>query len=350
MKILNIYVVYSVHLTNRLKYINSTIELLNKTVQDVGLEIKLMTIKEPTHEFIEKNIEEFNKRVKYDKEEGEKADEQFNSVIQTLNVCQISNYERHREIYNIIKTKSIDELHFIIEDDVLLGEDYLHNIKLLFQNLYADKFDQWDIIFTCISTIENDKDMALIDTRKQYKFLLNKSSYLITPSTAAKLYEYLNEFKYSLKNAISKFIWDNSDIKSFVLNKHTFLEGSKMGIFPTSVNNTNFLFQNVNYVNLAKLTNLEEISENHLKEAMHHYEQLEKMNSPDATHTLGVIYYKRKDYENAKKYMVEACVKLQETQGFVSKSSEILNNAINVFQYDQTLLESCKNKKSIYHA
>ena len=135
---------------------------------------------------------------------------------------------------------------------------------------------------------------------------------------------------------------------SYVLNKHTFLEGTKMGIFPTSVNNTNFLFQNVHYVNLAKLTNTEEVSEGMLKEAHEHYKQLEKLNNPDSVHTLGVIYYKRKDYDNAKKYMVEACEKLEDNQGFVAKSSEILNNAINVFQYEQSLLESCKNKKSKY--
>lgn len=345
---LNIYVVHSIHLSNRLKYINSTIELLNKTAQTIGMHIQLTTIKEPTHEFIEKHIEDYNKRVKYDKEEGEKADEQFNNMIQNLNVCQISNIERHRELYNTIKTRTDNELHFIIEDDVLLGEDYLHNIKQLLQNLQGGKFQSWDILFTCIASIENDKDLGLVDSRLQYKFLLNKSSYFIKPHMASKLYDYLHEFKYTLKNTISKYIWDNKEVKSFVLNKHTFLEGSKMGIFPTSINNSNFLFQNVNYVNLAKLTNEEQISDKALQEALEYYKNLEKLNSPDAIHTLGVIYYKRKDYENAKKYMMEACVKLEEMQGFVSKSSEILNNAINLFQYEQNLLEYCKNKTSIY--
>jgi hypothetical protein len=348
MKVLNLYVIYSIHLTNRLKYINSTVELLKKTTDQVGIELKIIMVKEPTRDYVEKNIDEYNKRVKYDKEEGEKADQQFNSLISTLNVCQISNIERHREIYNVVKTKKNDELHFIIEDDVLVGEDYLHNIKQILQFFYEDKMLDWDILFTCISTIENDKPIGLVDSRQQYKFLLNKSSYFIKPELAGRLYNYLEVFKYSLKNAISKFIWDNKDVKAFVLNKHTFLEGTKMGIFPTSVNNTNFLFQNVHYVNLAKLTNIEDVTEDMLKEAHEHYKQLEKLNNPDSIHTLGVIYYKRKDYDNAKKYMVEACEKLEDNQGFVAKSSEILNNAINVFQYEQSQLESCKNKKSKY--
>ncbi len=205
----------------------------------------------------------------------------------------------------------------------------------------------WDILFTCISSIDN-KELSIIDSRQQYKFLLNKSSYFIKPEMASKLYEYLSIFKYSLKNAISKFIWDNKEIKSFVLNKHTFLEGTKMGIFPTSVNNTNFLFQNMHYVNLAKLTNIENVSQKTLSEAHDHYKQLEKLNNPDSMHALGVIYYKYNDFENAKKYMVEACEKMEEYQGFVAKSSEILNNTINIFQYEQSQLEICKNKKSKY--
>jgi|688.fasta_scaffold19374_7 GR25 family glycosyltransferase involved in LPS biosynthesis len=348
MKVLNLYVIYSTQLTNRLKYINSTVELLKKFTDDIGMQFKIIMVKEPTKEYIENHIEEYNKRVNYDKEEGKMADDQFNTLIQTLNICQISNIERHREIYNIIKNlTSNDELHFIIEDDVLLGEDYLHNIKELLQCFYDDKLIDWDILFTCISSIDT-KELALVESRQQYKFLLNKSSYFITPSVAGKLYDYLSTFKYSLKNAISKFIWDNKEIKAYVLNKHTFLEGTKMGIFPTSVNNTNFLFQNIHYVNLAKLTNIEHVSEKTLSEAHEHYKQLEKLNNPDSIHTLGVIYYKHKDYENAKKYMVEACEKLEENHGFIAKSSEILNNTINVFQYEQNQLEACKNKKSKY--
>lgn len=346
MKNLNLYLVHSINLTNRVKYLNSTIEILKKTIEEIGYNINIIIIKEPSKEFIEQNIDLYNKRVKYNKEEGNKADEQFNDIIQTLNACQISNIEKHRGVLNNIKNP--DDLHFVLEDDVLVGEDYINNIKELFVNLYKNKINNWDILFTCIATIEHDKPINIIDSRQQYKILINKSSYFITPECAKKLYDYLDIFRYNLKTAISKFIWDNKDIKSFVLNKHTFLEGTKMGIFPTSVNYNNFLFQNVNYVKLANITNLNEVSDEKLNEALEYYKYLEKLNNPDTLHALGIIYYKRNDLDNAKKYMTEACEKLEANQGYVSKGSEILNNAINIFQHDQFLLEECKKKKSKY--
>jgi len=348
MKTLNIYLVHSIHLTNRVRYLNSTLEILSKIAENCSFKVALNMIKEPTKEFIENNIEVFNKRVKYDKEEGDNADDQFNTMINTLNVAQISNIERHREIFKVIKDPS--QLHLILEDDVLVGEDYLNNIKDLFMNFKEGNLLDWDILFMCLASIEKDKPLSLVNSRDQYKFLLNKSSYFITPSIAQKLNDYLDIYRYNLKNGISKFIWDNKDVRSCVLNKHTFLEGSKMGIFPSSVNPSNFLFQNMHFVALAKLTNNEEITDEIIKEGELLYKKLEEMESPDVLHTMGVLYYKKKDYDNAKRYMVLACEKLQSQCGYVAKSSEIINNAINMFQFDQSNLEACKAKTPKYSA
>jgi GR25 family glycosyltransferase involved in LPS biosynthesis len=316
-----------------------------------GLSIELHMIREPTKESIEQNIEQYNKRVKYEKEEGEDADKQFNDLIVPLNVNQISNIEKHKIIYqNICKRDSGDgkELHFIIEDDVLIGEEYIHNIQNLFKSLKEERLDDWDILFTCLSEFEKGEQLALIDSRNQYKMLLCKSSYFIRPSLASKLARYLEVFKYSLKHSISKFIWTNKHVRSKVLNKHTFLEGSKMGLFTTSVNNTNFLFQNTQFIRLAQIVNNESITDEMVKEAEGLYKQIEKFENPDILHTMGLLHYKRNDFENAKKYMTEACDKMHTNFGYVSRGSEILNNAINMYQFDQKLLEECKKKQSKY--
>lgn len=348
MKVLNIYVIHSTYLVKRLKYINATIDMLKKITEEIGFTTNIVLITNPSKDEIETNIETYNKKVNYDKEIGIKADEQFNNSITSLNAFQISNTEKHRIAYERIKNAS-DELHFIIEDDVLIGEDYIANIKSLFNSLKNDSFDTWDILFTAIADIEKNPVLTLKDTRKQYKFILSKSSYFITCKLAKQLQEYLEVYKYNLKTAISKYIWDNKDVKSCILNKHTFLEGSKMGLFTTSINNSNFLYQNSQFVALAKITTNNEITDAMLEEANELYKQLEKLENPDVLHIMGVLHYKRQEFERAKYFMSEACYKMLENQGYYSKSSEILNNAINIFQYDQNLLEECKNKTAKYN-
>lgn len=350
MKHLNIYIVHSDYLQNRIKYLNVTLEMIKKLAIEQGFTIDMHMVKEPSKEYIEKNVENFNKRVKYEKEEGITTDIEFNNLISPLNVHQISNIEKHKAIYQTICSKkdSTQALHFIIEDDVLVGEDYLHNVKALFRGLRNDELTDWDILFTCLSEVAKDEPIALKDCRKQYKFLLCKSSYFIRPQMASKLDKYLEIFKYNLKTAISKYIWDNKEVRAKVLNKHTFLEGSKLGLFTTSVNNSNFLFQNAHFVQLARLVNNDNITDEIVREAEQIYKQIEKFENPDILHTMGVMYYKRKDYDNAKKYMTEACNKMLDNYGYVSKASEILNNAINIYQYDQKQLEECKKKVSKY--
>ena len=70
MKVLNVYIIHSTYLENRIKYVNSTIGFLSKNAEDVGLQINVNIIKEPTFEFVESNIKTFNDRVNYDHENG----------------------------------------------------------------------------------------------------------------------------------------------------------------------------------------------------------------------------------------------------------------------------------------
>lgn len=349
MNTLNIFVVHSDYLVNRIKYLNSTLDMLTKMAENNSLKVNILIIKEPTKEYIETNIDSFNAKVKYEPEEGVYADEQFNKSIQPLNVLQISNIEKHKIIYDVIDKQYKNDLNFIMEDDVVVGEDYLSNIQSLLYRLRMNNED-WDILFTCISDTDNNPTLTMKDSRKQFKMLLSKSSYFIKGSIAKDLYKYLEIYKYNLKTGISKFIWDKKHIKSYVLNKHTFLEGSKFGLFTSSINNSNFLFQNADFVQLARITSHEIITDSLLQEAEVIYKRLEKLNNPDVLHTIGLIYFKRKDLKKAKDLMSEACHRLQECHGYVSKSHDILNNAINIYQHEQLYLNECKQKTSKYAA
>lgn len=345
---LNLFAVHSDYLKNRAKYLNSTLDILQKLGKEEGFVVQIHVIKDPTREFIEQNIETFNKRVQYEKEEGSKADEQFNNSIIPLNTSQISNIEKHRLIYRAIEKNFPNDLNLIIEDDVLIGDEYINNIKAIFRKLKSDQ--EWDIIFTCVAQVNEKKFIEFQDSRDQYKLLISKSSYFVKGSLAKKLHDYLETFKYNLKVGISKYIWDNSSVKSYVLNQHTFLEGSKFGIFTTSVNHNNFLFQNGNFLQLAKKSVAENFSEEDMKEIHNIHKQLENLKNPDISHTMGLIYFKQNKYEKAKEYMLQACKELEDGFGNISKNNEILNNAINIFQYEQPLLEECKQKKSKYSA
>jgi tetratricopeptide (TPR) repeat protein len=264
-----------------------------------------------------------------------------------LNSCQISNYEKHRELYNVIKDKSEDDLHLIIEDDILISNIYINNIDDMIKDV-ANKNNKnlWDILFLSLNTIKNGENF--INYREVYNKLITKSCYFIKPKICNKLYQDSTTFKLQIKYFLSKYIDDNKDLKVYFYNKNTLIEGTKIGFYPSSVNSTNYLYFNNEYIELLKIYNNDEITDDDIANALNLYKNVENMNSSDIINVMGMIYKKRKNYKDAKKYFIKALDMHKKNYGYLQKNSNILNNCITIFQHEQDMLEECLKAKPKY--
>lgn len=353
---LQIFVVYSQHLDERMKYINSTIDFIKKKAEALNYKVDISIVSEPSREQIDKNIEAFNKRVKYEKyPEDSKENREFNSLITPLNSCQISNIEKHRIIYqNIMQQNTMQQntnnICLILEDDVVIGQEYIQNVEILLKKLKEKTLGEWDMIFTCLPPVNTNEDskLQLHPISSTFNQLMCKSSYIIKPAIAKRLFDFTETFKFTLKNGLSRFIYENKDIKAMYVNKHIFLEASKIGIVPTTINPNNFLFQNNQFISLVNISNKTDLKPIDIQEANALYDAIKHMDSADVLHLMGVIHYKSKDYTNAKKYMLDAIASLKKNKGYLQQNSEILNNCINMHQYEQIYLDECKQLQSKY--
>ena len=334
---INIIVIYTKKLTNRTHYINSTLAFLKNIIEKNGYNSNIIISSNPDEEDILKDIDQYNKRVNYDKEDNEKID----NLIVSLNTSQISNIEKHR---NALYLSKENELNLIIEDDLIISKDYIDNIDNLFKNIDLKS----DILITSDFLNNNNNNLELINFNDYNKVLLSKSSYFINKETANKLYNYLNIFKYDMKTALTKFIIDNKDLNVKLLNKCTFLEGSKVGIFLSSTKNKNFLSQNGNFIEFVKIVNNSPIDDEMYNKACELYKQLEYLDNAEIIHIYGILQYKRGNINEAKEYMKDAVLKLYKNKGFYSKTNDILNNAINISRHNQSFIDECKNKISKY--
>ena len=334
---INIIVIYTKKLTNRTHYINSTLAFLKNIIEKNGYNSNIIISSNPDEEDILKDIDQYNKRVNYDKEDNEK----FDNLIVSLNTSQISNIEKHR---NALYLSKENELNLIIEDDLIISKDYIDNIDNLFKNIDLKS----DILITSDFLNNNNNNLELISFNDYNKVLLSKSSYFINKETANKLYNYLNIFKYDMKTALTKFIIDNKDLNVILLNKCTFLEGSKVGIFLSSTKNKNFLSQNGNFIEFVKIVNNNPIDDEMYNKACELYKQLEYLDNAEIIHIYGILQYKRGNINEAKEYMKDAVLKLYKNKGFYSKTNDILNNAINISRHNQSFIDECKNKISKY--
>lgn len=339
-KIINIIVIYTKSLSNRTQYINSTLTFLKNLCEKHKLKVNIITVDSPDNNEILADSEKYNKRVNYDKIENC----EYNNNIIPLNPNQISNIEKQRNA--LLKVKD-NEYNLIIEDDVIISKDYIDNIELLIKNINI--LENLDILITSDFIYNENKNIELLSFMEYDKILISKSSYFINKKTADKLFESTDIFKYDYKVSLTKFLKNNKDnIDSRILNKCFFLEGSKVGIFGSSLKNKNFLSQNSQYIELAKLVNFNIMDDNIIKNATEIYKSLEKLENPEIDHIYGLVYYKSNDINNTKKYLNRAIINMKKNNNYCSKSNEILNNAINIYKLEQEFFEECKNLKSKY--
>ena len=339
-KKINIIVIYTKSLNNRAQYINSTLTFLKNLFEKYNTIVDIITINNPNHDDILNDIEKYNKRVNYDKIENC----QYNNHIIPLNPNQISNIEKQRNA--LLKVKE-EEYNLIIEDDVIISKDYIDNIELLIKNINI--LDNIDMLITSDFIYNDNNNVELISFKKYDKILLSKSSYFINKKTADKLFQETDVFKYDYKVFLTKFLKENNDnIDSKILNKCTFLEGSKVGIFGTSLKNKNFLSQNSQYIELAKIVNFNILDYKNIENATNIYKSLENLENPEIDHMYGLVYYKSNDINKAKEYLNKAIINIKKNNNYCSKSNEILNNAINIYKLDQEYFDECIKSKSKY--
>jgi tetratricopeptide (TPR) repeat protein len=209
-----------------------------------------------------------------------------------------------------------------------------------------DNCDLWDILFLSLNTVNNGENF--VNFRTVYNKLITKSCYFVKPKICNKLYEESSTFKLQIKYFISKYIEDNKELNVYFYNKNTLIEGTKIGIYPSSVNAINYLYFNNEYIGLLKIYNKDVITDDDIVEACGLYKIVENINSSDIINIMGMIYNKHKNYKEAKKCFIKALDVHKKNYGYLQKNSNILNNCITIFQHDQDMLEECLKVKPKY--
>lgn len=343
---INLYLIFTELYDNRRNNINNSLEIVKKLCATNDINLVLNIITEPSCSFIDNNIDKYNSRVDY---APFPYNNEYNENISLLNSFQISNYEKHREVYKkIIEDAGGRDTHYMImEDDILVSKNYIDNIGDLLKDIKRPENNNWDILFASLNTINNSSE-NFINYNNIYNKLTSKACYFIKPSLCAKLYEEMKTFKLGIRYLISKYIKDNTDIMPYFYNKNTFVEGSKYGIYPSTVNPNNFLYFNNNFIELSKISNMDYVNTQDMERAKAIYDNIENINSADIQNIMGIIYYRNKDYCNAKKYTRMALSNHKKNKGYLQKNSDILNNCIDMFQFDQDMLERCMKETPKY--
>ena len=123
--------------------------------------------------------------------------------------------------------------------------------------------------------------------------------------------------------------------------KPIFIDGSKLGIFPSSIHPTNILIFNNEFIQMHMYVKKspEEIKKDFNKiETL--FKALQNINSPDVHHLYGVLLTKVGRIAEAEKIFMNGIDEMKKQQGFMNNQSEILNNLIDLYKTMQTDIDT----------
>jgi tetratricopeptide (TPR) repeat protein len=355
----HIYIIHSERLEERNNYFKATIQKIDQLLKsnpNVG-KLLINIISSPDSQKPE-SIGKWKDKIKLEKVN----DVDFDKHLVNININMVSNILKHVEAYksilNLTKTnKDFDNdnnLFFIMEDDIVMSNDFIGNIIEMFDFLFEKRDDAWDILFCSSSNFGNDSGKIKISsTTDQMKILHSKGAFFVKVPILQSLSKYLSsEYRYSLRIALSSFIWNNRfNINSKCFNKYLFFETSKIGFIPSSQNYSNFLSHNTEYLKMVKLSQLlaqdETKNEEYFEVFTKLYNMQEHLQSADLKHLYGIMLHKRGDNSKALEVMKEAFECLKKNHGLVHRNSEILNNLLNIYQYNQPNMDEIKKQSRI---
>lgn len=340
----HIFVVHTQSLTVRALKLHGVIQTIRTAAQAAGFnDVKpTMILKPDPADFTTVDIEVLNKRLNYDKV----GDEAFDQAINPQGLEEISNFEKQREVWRRIAgfSDDTDDVFMIIEDDAFIPPDGADTLSAILKEVSNAPYD---FLTLSISDISVGKDDAIkfLNFRDTGKVLPSKDAYFIRPRAAKVLYRESETIKMSARVHMSYVLHKNPDIRVLYPNKRAMVEGSKLGITPSTIHASNVLIYNKEFMDLWKYIGDEKPSTREIREI---YKKVSHVKNPDLAHVYGVLLYRAGELHEAQDMFMEAVQYMKEQQGMLNFRSELLNNAINIHEHAQWDIPAITARPSKY--
>mgnify|MGYP003346399314 FL=1 len=341
-KIINLFIIHSKHLTLRKNRLQNTLRIIDDIGKKNNFIIKTQFILQHDPDEIQSKIDELNKLVSYDPIN----DDDFDKQRYMLSVQLISNIEKHKQAWKLIQNMPSNNLNLIIEDDAILLPECISN----FDEFLNINDNNWDMIILGLSVnIPSQDSNNFINFRNILKILPSKEAYCLKPSTAKLFLEQSQNYKFTLRLSLSYLIKTNPELKIVFPKKRLFIDGSKLGIVPSSIHPTNVLVFNNEYIQMHQYIHKspEDIKKN-FNEIQKLYRIVENLHNPDIMHLYGVLLKKINRLEEAEEILIEGIQELKKQQGFLNNQSEILNNLVDIYKYMQKDINTIDIKNAKY--
>lgn len=332
-----IHVIHTSSLTIRMQKLEPILQLLKTLGKNNGYKVEVAFTITPDPENLQGQIEDLQKKVSYDKTDSEL----FNQCIQILSLEMISNIEKHKETLSKIansKSNNDKDLHLIIEDDMIILKDCIESFEDILKMDHS-KLD-WDMIILGLSKSVDPKETQKLEKLNELnsdgKILPSKEAYFIRKNVATKILKEFEVYKFTYRVQLSWIINNSPELKVCYPLKRTTIDGSKLGLFTSTIHSNNVLSYNNEYMQLYRfLTASKEDIEKNMGAIDQLYKTVKSLNSPDFTHLYGLLKIKTDALREGETILLEAIDQMRKSQGLLNSRSDLANNLVELYQHLQ---------------
>lgn len=332
---LNLFVIHTEALDVRKPLIAATLKCFQETFDKVTTTF----ITKPDASDI--NHGDIEKRIKYDNT----GDKDFDAMMAPLALEEISNTLKHEEAWRRISSLPDDDLYAVIEDDAVFLETGQAHLRALQACI---KEGAWDVLFLGLTKpgAPPDAPQALQSVSETFKVVPNKEAYLVTPAGAKLLLEGVATIRFSTRQYLS---WMNfTSLRAAYPTWRVTADSSKLGLMPSSIHTNNMLVLNHEYMRMWQLFSKPELLPEDMTEVEAMYKAVEHLKSPDVIHLYGVLLFRSGKHEAARDTMQAAIAEMRRKKGLLNARSDMLNNAISLYQHLQNDVETTAAAASRY--
>lgn len=188
----------------------------------------------------------------------------YDTFLKGLHVRHLSNALKHAEAIKLASQSEEGKFCLIIEDDVVFGENVAERLESVIKAL--SKNDSWDVNFLGLpQPISNDISTPTITgVETLFKVLPEISSYIVKKEAAERLRDIFFPIRYMTNIQLTYLFLHKSKQVSFspfrmtMSTPNVFVDGSKFGVYLSSLLPNNKLILNQDYTKLHTIINSHE--------------------------------------------------------------------------------------------
>ena len=260
----------------------------------------------------------------------------FNGLIKNLHVFHLSNALKHFKALEVIAQSEDNSINLILEDDVSFDP------KTVFSKLEEaiQKYEPGSILFLGMpNNNPQAKEINIVPTEQLFELLPYNDSYLVDKTAAKKLLDSFLPIKFITNLQLSLTI-KKADVKCYQTIPNIFVDGSKLGIFTSSMSANNVLVFNGDYMKIREIINKDEITPEDRAIAEQLFANSPCSPHPDFQYLKGQYYVKEKDYKKALDIFQGAYDVYTKNMCIMNHESQFLKEYMRTYKHMQSISSS----------